>query len=349
MSSLIYLSGPQSKVSDPSLPISTDWKTYAASTFMKSGINVSNPIELDLSGFVSTTDDSGNAIKYSLNLIDKSDSLLANLSQVAESTTMEMFYAHNQGKRVVVVGSEPFSPWVMFHSEARFQRLRDALDYLVSNSHGVDNVMWASQFESQLVKRSEQFPPHGEADFEYYGGDIPVLVIAPHSTSYFRDGNLYSQESFTGSLSVLLHRLSGCHSLISSYCMAADPISYLNSPFSNFTSQLIKKSNVKLVLVLRGIEWSNHNDLILSNRNKNSLINKTEYLNLLTSMLKVKEFKDIGFDSPDVANHTFLEDLSVPVLDIHVNKRYRLPNLHPTQFSNLYTALAQYLMLVGIG
>ncbi len=359
MSGLIYLSGPSNKTNDPSVPISADWKTYAASTFLKSGITVANPIELDLSGFISSVDESGNAVKYSLNLIDRADSILANIVQITESTTMEIFYAHRQGKRVVVVGNEPFNPWILFHSEKRFSKLREALDYIVSQPSAIDSIAWSNEFESNLVKKSEQYPPIGEPDFEYYGGDLPVLVIAPNSTSFFRDGNLYPSVSYSGSLSVLLHRLTKCHSLIGSHCLAADPMCYLNSPFTTFVGQLIKKANIKLILILRGLEWSNPNDIVLSSWNKSSLINKAEYLNLLTSMLRVKEFKEIGYDSPELISgygkniktlsNLLFEDFSIPTLDIEIHKRYRTPNLHPTLYSNLYTALAQFLMLVGIG
>ena len=354
MPTSVYLSGPVAYSSnDPLSPITPDWKAYAASTFLKSGITVANPIELDLSGFVTKVDELTGAVKHSLALIDRADSLLANLTQVAESTTMEMFYAHTQGKQVVVVGNEPFSPWVMFHSEARFHKLKEALDYLVHQPSSLDTITWSTQFETQLKRKSEQYPPEGEHDFEYYGGSLPVLVLAPHATSYFKEGNLYSSESYTGTMAVLLHKLTRCHSLISKYCVAADPVYYLNSPYVNFLSQLIKKINIKLVLVLHGANWNNPNELILSSWNKSSLINKTEYLNLLISMLKVKDFKDIGYDSPDInqsktINHLLFEDFSIPTIKLDIHKRYRLPQLHPSLYSNLYTALAQFLMLVGV-
>lgn len=355
MTTSVYLSGPPTAISDPTLPISTDWKAYAASTFLKSGITVANPIELDLSGFVTKVGESSSAVKHSLNLIDRADSLLANLTQITESATMEMFYAHRQGKQVVVVGNQPFSPWVMFHSEARFQKLKEALDYLVNQPSSLDTITWSCQFESHLKRKSDEYPPEGELDFEYYGGTTPVLVLAPHATSFFREGNLYASESYTGTMAVLLHKLTSCHSLISSYCVLADPVYYLNSPFVNFLSQLIKKVNVKLVLVLHGAEWNNPNELILTSWNKSSLINKTEYLNLLISMLKIKDFKDIGYDSSDLVsskiktvNHLLFEDFTIPTIRLEIHKRYRLPKLHPTFYSNLSTALAQFLMLIGV-
>lgn len=355
MPSSVYLSGPSIPLSDPSVPISTDWKSYAASTFIRSGITVANPLDLDLTGFITNVDESSGAVKHSLSLIDRADSLLANITQVTESATMEMFYAHRQGKQVVVVGNEPFSPWVLFHSEARFNKLKEALYYLVNQPVNFDTIEWSTQFEGQLKKHSEQYPPEGELDFEYYGGEIPILILAPHSTAFFQEGNWHTSESYTGSLAVLLHKLTGCHSLISSYCSVADPASYLNSPYVNFLSQLTKKTNLKLVLVLHGIEnWNSPHELILNSWNKSSLINKTEYLNLLISMLKVKDFKEIGYDSSDIIssgaktiNHLLFEDFSIPMIKIDIHKRYRQPKLHPTLYSSLHTALAQFLMLVG--
>lgn len=360
MPSSVYLSGPSnisikdSSLMDPAFPITADWKAYAASTFLKSGITVANPIDLDLAGFITKVEESTGVVKHSLAMIDRADSLLANLIQINESTTMEIFYAHNQGKQVVVVGNEPFSPWVMFHSEARFHKLKEALDYLVKQPTGLDTIAWSTQFETQLKRKSEQYPPAGNLDFEYYGGQVPVLVLAPHSTSYFKEGNLYQSESYTGTLAVLLHKLTHCHSLISSYCVVADPVYYLNAPYVNFVSQLIKKINFKLVLVLHGLEWANPHELVLSSWNKSSLINKTEYLNLLISMLKIKEFKDIGYDSSDISsqesktiNHLIFQDFTVPTIRLEIHKRYRLPQLQRTLYSNLYTALAQFIMLVS--
>ncbi|MBI3590215.1 MAG: hypothetical protein HY094_02415 [Candidatus Melainabacteria bacterium] len=357
MTTSVYLSGPPSAVNDSSLAFSADWKAYAASTFLKSGITVANPIELDLTGFVTNVSDQANfsSVKHSLSLIDRADSLLANLTQINESVTMEMFYAHRQGKQVVVVGNEPFSPWVMFHSEARFQKLREALDYLVYQPSSFDTITWSTQFESQLKRRSEQYPPEGELDFEYYGGLLPILVLAPHAAAYFKDGNLYRSESYTGALAVLLNKLTGCHSLITSYCVAADPVYYLSSPYVKFLCHLIKKVDIKLVLVLHGTEdWNNPHDLILTSWNKNSLIDKAEYFNLLISLLKVKDFKEIGFDSGDIlsnsnktVSHLLFEDLSIPTMKIDVHKRYRLPKLQPALYMNLHTVLAQFLMLLG--
>lgn len=358
MTSSIYLSGPSSKNLDPTLPISADWKSYATGMFLRSGIIVANPIDLDIGNFIETNDypSSIDSVQQSLNLIDKADSVLANLTQIIESTMMEIFYAHRQGKQVIVVGSEPFSPWVANHCQARFQKLEMALEYILDQPKRFDSITWATQFESFINKKSEQYPPEGRQDYEYYGGGIPVLVLAPHSTSYFKEGTLYSHESYTGTYSVLLHKLANCHSLITSYCTAADPLYYFNSPYVVFLSQLLKKINFKLVLILSGIEdWSDPHSLIIKSYNNSSLINRNDYLNLLTSMLSVRGFKDIGFDSGDLKDsgkktldNLIFEDLQIPTLRIEVHRRYRLPQMQPSLFNDLSTLLAQFAMLIGM-
>ena len=355
MPNSIYLSGPKITLQDPTTPLTTDWKSYAASTFLKSGITIANPLDLDLTGFVSSLSEPTSAVQHSLTLIDRADSLLANITQLTESASMEMVYAHKQGKQVVVVGNEPFSPWVMFHSEARFSQLKEALSYLVDQGSAFNTLAWSTQFEEQLKRRSEEYAPDGKLDFEYYGGYAPILLIAPHSTAFFNEGNWHPSESYTGALAVLLHKLTGCHALISSYCMLADPVCHLRSPFASFLNHLTKRTQFKLVLVLQGIEeWKNPNELIVNSWNKSSLINKTEYLNLLTSMLKIKDFKEIGFDSPDTTstnlktlNHLIFEDLSIPTIKLEIHKRYRQPKLHSSHYLNIQTALAQFLMLIG--
>ena len=357
MTTSVYLSGPNIDFVDPTSQISADWKAFAATTFFKSGITVANPIDLDFSGIATKIVDPTVSIKHSLNLIDRADSLLANLVQITEPATMEVFYANRQGKQVVVIGNEPFNPWVLKHSEIQFSNLTDAVEYLVNQPSVLDAVTWSTQFEGEIKKKSEQYPPPGENDFEYYGGDMPILVIAPHATHYFHDGNLHESESYTGTLAALLHKLTGCHAIISKHCIVADPVYYLSSPFAHFLSSLISKSRFKLVIALHGIEeWNSANDLIITSWNKSSLIDKAEYLNLLINLLKIKEFKDIGFDTIDLMqseaktiNHLLFEDLNVPMIRLEIHRRYRLPQLQPSLYKSLYTSLGQFLMIIGSG
>lgn len=355
MGNRVYLSGPH-KDKDPLKPDSIDWKSYAAGLLFQSGIIVSNPIDLDIAGFMDLhdTEASSSTVKESLNLIDKSDSILANLTGKPESTTMEIFYAHRLGKQVIVFGQEPFSPWIQTHSEARFHKLKEAMEYLVSTSSKFDMIAWSSQFEKILINNSEQFPMTGKSDFEYYSGTLPVLVIAPHSTAYFSNQNLENGESYTGSISALLNKLTGCHSLISSYCLPVDPVSYLNSPIVKFTTDIIKKAEIKLVIFLHGFDsWNIPYDVNINSWQNKSLNGREEYVHLLTYLLKTKNIKDVGnniqithsSDQKSIYELIF-EDLKTPMIKVDIHKRFRLPKMHPDLYTNLTTALAQYLMLI---
>src|SRR5271154_2046317 len=139
-------------------------------------------------------------------MIDQCDTLLANLNKPNYGTPMEIFYAHRRGKVVTVVGQSPFSPWVLSHSQARFQDIDRALDFLIGEPPQFDPVAWALQYEGVLAERYEQLPPAGEPDYQFLGGELPVLILAPHATAFFREGEFQDADSFTGSMAALIHR-----------------------------------------------------------------------------------------------------------------------------------------------
>ena len=118
----------------------------------------------------------------------------------------------------------------------------------------------------------------------------------------------------------------------------------------------LKKISFKLVLVLHGAEdWNEPSSLTLTSWNNASLVNKFEYLNLLGSILKVKDFQGVAYDAANIVSekrktmcHLLFEDLKVPVIRMEIHKRYRMPQLQPSLYTNLYTALAQFALLVGM-
>ncbi len=64
--------------------------------------------------------------------IDASDALLVYFDQPSVGTSMEVFYAHQQGKTVVVIDrtSKPLSPWLTHHSSAVVRTVEEALEHL---------------------------------------------------------------------------------------------------------------------------------------------------------------------------------------------------------------------------
>ncbi len=341
---------------------SADWRTFAMTRLQNHGVRVINPLEMawsevDFSDAIDLTGSADQRIKWALDLIDQSDGLLANLERPSYATAMEMFYAHRRGKMVTVVGPAPFNPWVTNHSQARFSELDQALQYIIGQHPHSPPSDWAIQFESQLAERYEQLPPSSEPDYKFLGGTKPVLVLAPHATAYFREGEFHEQESFTGSMAALMNRMTGCHSLVSNYCLAADPCWYLETPFRRVFTDIVKAGGVGLVVMLLGSTWLEAPAVQISSYGPSS---STSASSSFTSAhedyekrlkFKLCELDAVGgraFDhylSP-LANFA-ANELNLPVVIVRLHKRYRMPKLQALHFIKATELLASFVKEAG--
>ena len=221
-----------------------DWRSFAVTRLHQHGVRVINPLELAYSfgerAEEALAEEVEHRVRRALELIDQADAVLANLKRSSYATAMEMFYAYRRGKLVTVVGQSPFSPWVLSHSQARFGDVDEAIQYILGEQP-YSPVTWALQYEALLSERYEQMPYAAEADYKFIGGELPVLVLAPHATAYWREGEFLEADSFTGSMAALLNRTAGCHSMLSSYCCVADPCCYLNTPMRRAFADIVNK------------------------------------------------------------------------------------------------------------
>lgn len=332
-----------------------DWRTLALTRLQNYGLKVVNPLEfawseIDLADAIDIADSSNDRVRRSLDLIDQCDGLLANLERPSYGTAMEIFYAHRRGKMVTVVGPSPFNPWVLTHSQARFSDIDLALQYIIGQQPHSAPVSWAVQAEAQLSERYEQMPPAGEPDYKFTGGEMPVLVIAPHATAFWRDGEFHGQESFTGSMAALLNRMTGCHTLMSNYCLVADPCWYLDTPFRRILTDIVQAGQVGLVLMLMGSSWQEAPGLQISAYGEAPSA-YLEYENRLK--LRMCELEPIGAKSFDhyvrpIAGY-LADDMKVPVVVMRLHKRYRMPRLQPNLFMQATEATASFLAEAGGG
>ena len=227
-------------------------------------------------------------VQRSLNLIDQCDGLLANLNRPNYGTAMEIFYAYRHHKIVTVVGQGPFSPWVLSHSQARFTDIEHALEYIIGKQSQSEPLLWALQYESLLAERYEESPKAGEPDYRFIGGETPILVVAPHATAYFKEGEFQEAETFTGSMAALINRLSGSHALIANYCCMADPLSYFETPFCRALIDIIKAGQIGFVIILLGANWQENPGLQIQNKEQ------MDYTNRLRLALAPLETSECG-------------------------------------------------------
>lgn len=305
------------------------------------GLRVLNPLDLSWS--------QESQVRKSLDLIDQCDAVLANLMRSGYGTAMEIFYAHRQGKAVTVVGSSPFNPWVLSHSQAHFEGMEEALEYLIGQRVQIDPLSWALQYEGLLCHHYEQFPADGEPDYQFLGGELPVLVVAPHATGHFRDGEFQEAAAFTGSTAALLHRLSRCHGLLSYYCCAADPWWHLETPLRRAYTDIVRAGQVGLVLFLTGAPWHEAPGLQLGSYDTGSGV-AAEYAHRLR--LKLSALEPVPSDLPEAQESPLLrftaEELGVPALVLRLHKRYRMPRLSPEPYLQLMQALDSFVYESGM-
>jgi len=354
MLSSIYLTGDtineQHLLGQTPLP---DWRSVAMSKLHRYGLKVVNPLELAWSANKDSEPcEVGEGVdlrvRRALDLIDQCDALLANLNKSSYGTAMEMFYAHRLGKMVTVIGQSPFNPWVLSHSQARFGDVDTAINYLIGEQPHSAPLNWIVQYEALLADRYEQLPPPGEPDYRFLGGNLPVLVVAPHSTAYWREGEFEEAEAFTGSMAAVLNKVSGCHSLMANYCCVADPCYYLETPLRRAFADIVKAGQVGLVVMLLGASWHEAPGLQICAAGPVAEVYE-DYAN----RLKIK----LGAVEPAIADGADMHipplvrfaatELGVPIILLKMHKRYRMPRLQGQLFSRVVSLLNDFIIETG--
>jgi hypothetical protein len=358
MLSSVYLTGGNADLHlDPhagSTSYQPDWRSFALTKLQRYGFKVVNPLEFawsepslaeEVIPLLEFNENVDHRVQRSLELIDQCDAVLANLNRASYGTPMEIFYAYNRGKVVTVVGQPPFSPWVLSHSQARFGDVDHALDYIIDEQPHSQPVQWALQYEALLAERYEELPQPGEPDYKFMGGEMPVLVVAPHATAFFRDGEFQEADTFTGSMAAMLNRLSGCHALVTNYCCVADPMSYLETPYCRALADVVKAGQVGFVLVLLGAPWHELPGLQIQGLSEET----QEYIGRLKmEMLSLDKASQSEFDPRLGHLPRFIsEELKAPTLVLRMHKRYRMPRLQPALFLNLLESINRFLVQTG--
>jgi hypothetical protein len=347
----IYLTGDVIESQDMSGLVESsepDWRMLAITKFQRCGMRVVNPIS-GVSGAWASDDGLERRVRRALDLIDQCDAVLANLKTPGYGTPMEIFYAHRRGKTVAVVGHSPYSPWVLSHSKARFEDIERAVDFIIEELPRPDVLAWCLQFESQLAEHYEQLPPAGELDYQFFGGDLPVLLLSAHATAYFQEGQFQEPETFTGCLAASISRFCHSHALISCYCSVADPIMHIQSPLMRSLSEFVKAGQVGLIILLSGATWYESPGLAVECCGPKGGVQE-DLASRLRLSLSALEPVGVGFD--DARLRPFLdyvsEVLNVPVLVVRTHRRYRMPRLQPEPFQQLLQLLGEFVRSTGV-
>jgi hypothetical protein len=322
-----------------------DWRTVALSKLQRVGMRVVNPIV----GVGVSDLEMESRVRRALDLIDQADAVLANLTKPSYGTPMEIFYAHRRGKVVAVVGHSPYSPWVMSHSNARFDDIDRALDFIIEEYPQPDIVNWCLQYETQLSVHYEQFPPPGELDYQFLGGDLPVLVISPHATAYFDEGEFQEPEAFTGCMAASVHRRVRSHALLSYYCSVADPIGHLRTPMMRTIGDICNAGQVGAILVLLGAPWHESPGITVQAAGPAGGVQDDLASHLRLKLAALEPVGEIESDRQMTALARFAsQTLKVPMLTLRTHRRYRMPRLQPEPFQEMISLVSEFVREVGV-
>jgi nucleoside 2-deoxyribosyltransferase len=116
----IYLAGPIKGCSQEQRDA---WRTFCKK-HLKDLYVLHDPVE-----FEADIKNHKHLVEQDLRYIKAADIILVHLWKHSVGTSMEMVYAHQYGKEILVVTYDD-GPWLMYHMTQRFSKLEDAIQHL---------------------------------------------------------------------------------------------------------------------------------------------------------------------------------------------------------------------------
>lgn len=124
---LIYLAGPINGCTDAE---ANDWRTKAKQ--LLAPYETLDPMARDYRGREHERETIVEIVEGDKKDIDDSEVVLVYFEKPSVGTSMEVLYAWEDGKHVVVVNAsgKTLSPWLVYHSDRQFDSLEEACGYI---------------------------------------------------------------------------------------------------------------------------------------------------------------------------------------------------------------------------
>ncbi|MDA2919792.1 gamma-glutamylcyclotransferase [Desulfobacterota bacterium AH_259_B03_O07] len=213
----------------------------------------------------------------------------------------------------------------------------------------INPSQFAINFEINLSRNYQVFPPRDFKECIYLRGDLPILITAPHATAHIRMKKLKEEEISTGAISVILHSLKGSHALYTHRASTIDANFYDQSTFKEELRTIVKKFGIKLVLDIHGTSTKRNDDIYPGvGINREFLIGNDIYLDNLFQAAQDNNICVGGLDvfpaSRQMTVTKYLaRELGIPAMQIEINERLRIPYDSPNNFERLIKFLSQFL------
>ena len=120
----VYLAGPIFQCEDSEC---IHWRQEVKKRL--NGFKIIDPMERDYRGV--TDENYEKIVEEDKALIDSCDILLVNHLKPSVGTSMEILYAWERGKKILLIsGNNEISPWLIYHSHKIFRSLEDVINHI---------------------------------------------------------------------------------------------------------------------------------------------------------------------------------------------------------------------------
>jgi hypothetical protein len=220
----------------------------------------------------------------------------------------------------------------------------------IVNKEHVDQSIY---LENKIKQRYEHPPPTGANWFEIIDGNSQVVITAPHATGAYRSGKLHFADTGTGSLALMLHRITGVTVMYTTYASPSDPNYYDNNCFKNSLAELIDLEKPALVIDIHSSHYNRPYDADFGTLNGVSLLDQPRYLNLLSMSLFQEGLKNLSQDYFSASkNQTITKWVSqrgIPCIQLEISSTWLTPkrsDLHAHRYAQLLQGLSRFILNV---
>lgn len=187
------------------------------------------------------------------------------------------------------------------------------------------HIEQAVSFELEFSHRYRREAPPGESWYVVERGSAPILVVAGHATSHWRENTLKSADAGTASLAYLLHELCDVSILVACYQAPSDPNYYDDNALKQELATLITQIRPILVLDLHAASPSRGFQVDLGTMHGKAVEGVEDLYHLLTHALKeggLIQLSENFFSASRQATMTkWAVSHGVPAVQIEINAR----------------------------
>lgn len=203
------------------------------------------------------------------------------------------------------------------------------------------------RFSTNLYNGLETIEP-----FAVVYGTIPVLISAPHAVNHYRNGEVKYADLYTGSLALIIQKITGCFCIFSQSFCEEDPNYIEGGKYKQAVRKLVEECDIKVVIDIHGSSSSAVYDVEFGTARGNTL--PDQLLFDIVNIFKQNRICEIHTNNkfcgagPNTVNSFIHKMCGVKSMQIELNGKFRDPRTEKfirTVFSLKQTVEYLYLQV----